>query len=106
MKIEIKIKIYWGVFKTKWIKIFNPYEWFLNRNHIPFDLSSDANYYHLYNEFLDDLYELYLKTGSNYFWYKTTGELDCNYKQDLVPGEGIYLKMELLRDAKIKSIFE
>lgn len=104
--MKLKLKYIEECLKPNESKYSSPYEWFLNRNHIPFDLSSDANYYHLYNEFLDDLYELYLKTGSNYFWYKTTGELDCNYKQDLVPGEGIYLKKELLRDAKIKSIFE
>jgi len=47
------------------------YEWLINQDHIPFDMSSDAHgtHYQLYQEFLKDINELYHKTGATYYWY-------------------------------------
>ena len=47
------------------------YEWLINQDHVPFDMSSDAHgtHYQLYQEFLKDINELYHQTGATYYWY-------------------------------------
>jgi hypothetical protein len=64
----------------------SPYEWFLNQEWIPFDLSSDAHglYYQLYQNFLKELYELYLKTNSEYYWYTQKGKLVSDGGSDVI----------------------
>jgi len=46
----------------------SPYEWFINQEHIPFSISDsvDILYKDLYKDFLQELYQLYLKTNSEY----------------------------------------
>ncbi len=53
------------------------YEWFINQEHLPFDMSSDAHgtYLTLYNEFIKELEELYRKRGDKYYWFTRSGQL-------------------------------
>ena len=47
------------------------YEWFINQEHLPFDMSSDAHgtYWTMYHEFLKELEQKYQKNGDKY-WCK------------------------------------
>ena len=84
----------------------SPYEWFINQKHIPFDISSDAHglYYTLYHEFLEELYHLYLKTNSEYYWFTKDGKLIADEGADEISSNRIRLNKSLLRDIKLEEI--
>jgi hypothetical protein len=95
-------------------KCFNPinskhhnnlYEWFINRDHIPFDISSDAHgiYYTMYQEFLKDLLEFYNKTHCRYYWiYK--GILYSDEGKNEISGDSIKVDEVKIREFKLDLI--
>jgi len=76
------------------------YEWLINQDHIPFDMSSDAHgtYYQLYQEFLKDINELYYKTGATYYWYHK-GKLYADSSSK--PHDSVKVDKNKLRDLKL-----
>jgi hypothetical protein len=81
------------------------YEWLINQDHIPFDMSSDAHgmYWTFYQEFLKDIQYLYYKTGSKYYWY-SKGKLVHDEGDDEISGDSIKIIKEKLRSQKIDFI--
>lgn len=82
----------------------SPYEWLINQDHIPFDMSSDAQgmYYTMYHEFLDELYELHHKMNMTYYWYsnnKLVTSPIVAYNEN-----HIKIDKQKLRELKIKEI--
>lgn len=82
------------------------YEWFINQEHIPFDMSSDAHgtYYVLYQQFLEDLNKLYSETGDRYYWFTSRGKLVSDRGSNLINGNHIRIDKVKLRDIKINSL--
>ena len=78
------------------------YEWLINQNHIPFDMSSDAHgtHYQLYQEFLKDINELYHKTGATYYWYHK-GELYADSSSNPPLHDSVKVDKNKLRDLKL-----
>lgn len=88
----------------------SPYEWLINQNHIPFDMSSDAHgmYYTMYHEFLDELYELHHQMNMNYYWYSTNNKLATSRNGDetIINENHIKIDKQKLRELKIKEIID
>lgn len=92
----------------------SPFEWFINQEHnphwvrIPFDLSSDVHglSYNLYHQFLEELYHLYLKTNSKYYWFTKEGKLIGDEGSDVISANHIELNKSLLRDIKLEEILK
>lgn len=83
----------------------SPYEWFINQNHIPFDISSNAHaYLNLYHQFLEELYKLYLETNSEYYWFTKSGKLIGDAGLDVISANNIRLNKSLLRDIKLEEL--
>ena len=84
----------------------SPFEWFINQEHIPFDISSDAQglYYNLYHQFLKELYHLYLKTNSKYYWFTKEGKLIGDEGSDVISANHIRLNKSLLRNLKLELL--
>jgi len=92
-----------------------PLHWFLVQNHIPFDLSKEQ-YNKLYKEFLQELYQLYIKTNSEYYWFKNgklLGDKDIKELEEwdkfaklLLTRTGIKLNKQLLRDIKLEELLK
>ena len=78
-----------------------PYEWFKNQEHLPFSVHSEG-YHSLYLEFLEEIYQLYLKTGCIYYWFNREGELKVGHH--LYPTNNIKINKEKLRDIKIEQL--
>ena len=79
------------------------YEWLINQDHVPFDMSSDAHgiHYQLYQEFLKDINELYHQTGATYFWYHK-GKLHGDYSSKPLLDSGVvHVNKNKLRDLKL-----
>jgi hypothetical protein len=85
--------------------IKSPYEWFISQDHLPFDLSQD-NYYTLYEEFLHQLYKLYLETNSTYYWFSLKGELIADKGSRVISSNSLKLNKQKLRDIKIEQILQ
>jgi hypothetical protein len=83
-------------------KYLTVYEWLINQDHIPFDMSSDAHgtYYQLYQEFLKDINELYHKTGATYYWYYK-GKLYDDSSSRPLRDSGVTVNKNKLRDLKL-----
>jgi hypothetical protein len=82
------------------------YEWFINQDHIPFDISSDAHgmYYTLYNEFLDELYKLYFKTGHTHYWYYKSKLVSTGFELNLIKLNSISIDKNEIRELKINQL--
>lgn len=83
----------------------NVYDWFINQDHIPFDMSSDAHvmYYTLYVRFLDDLYKLYSETGDQYYWYNK-GNLVSDKGSYVISSNSILVNKSKIREYKINQL--
>lgn len=80
-----------------------PFAWFMNQDHIPFDIPSLGTYLDLYHEFLKELYQLYLKTNSEYYWFTKHGKL-IHDEGDLVKSNYIKINKQKLRDLKLEQL--
>lgn len=88
-------------------KYHNVYEWLINQDHIPFDMSSDAHGMHwtFYTEFLKDLYELYCKTGDQYYWY-SNGKLESDKGRDVISSNSIKIDKVKIREFKLNYLLD
>ena len=82
------------------------FEWFINQDHLPFDMSSDAygTYYQLYQDFIQEIYTLSLTAKGPYFWFTQTGNLINCGGADVISQNSVYMDKKLLRDYKIDII--
>jgi len=81
------------------------YEWFLCQNHVPFNVSGDnSSLYPLYLEFLEELYQLYSKTGNKYYWFTQKGELISDKGQDIVSVNSIKVNKKKVRSFKLNQL--
>lgn len=99
--VEIVEKYFYPLSKEKTL-----FEWFINQDHIPFDISSDAHgtYYQLYQEFIQEIYKLSLTAKGPYFWFTQTGNLINCGGANIVSSNSVYMDKKLLRDYKIDII--
>lgn len=81
------------------------YEWFINQDHIPFDMSSDAHgtYYTMYQYFLKDLMRLYNEKHDKYYWF-FNGELVSH--DEKITGNCIVVDEVKMREFKMDLILE
>jgi hypothetical protein len=86
----------------------NAYEWLINQDHIPFDMSSDAHgmYWQFYTEFLKDIQELYYKTGDKYYWYTQSGNLVSDEGRQVISSNSVRIDLVKLRNQKIDFILD
>ena len=86
----------------------NAYEWLINQDHIPFDMSSDAHgmYWTFYQEFLKDIQELYTKTGDKYYWYTRDGKLVSDGGSQTISSNSVKIDIVKLRNQKIDFILD
>jgi len=84
------------------------YEWLINQDHIPFDMSSDAHGMHwtFYQEFLKDIQELYTKTGDKYYWYARGGKLISDGGSQIISSNSVRIDITKLRNKKIDFILD
>jgi len=84
----------------------SPYEWFINQEHIPFSISDsiDILYKDLYKDFIQELYQLYLKTNSEYYWFTKSGKLIADQGSQVISSNNIRLNKSLLRDIKLEEL--
>ncbi len=90
------------------------FEWFINQEHIPFDMSSDAHgmYYTMYMDFLKEIEKKHYITGDEYFWFSTAGKL-LSTKHTIILGgvhsissNYIRINKQKLRELKIEQILK
>lgn len=82
------------------------YVWFINQEHLPFDMSSDAygTYLTLYYEFLQELNILFQKTGDKYYWFTQSGKLVSDEGSDVISGNHIRVDKTKLRNLKLEEL--
>jgi len=82
------------------------YEWFINQDHIPFDMSSDAHgmYYTMYNEFLKEIEKKYIQCGDKYYWFTKSGELVSNGGSVIISSNSVYIDKSKVRQWKLENI--
>ena len=82
-------------------------EWFISRDHIPFDAPNDW-YEECYEEFLHRLWTLYRETGDNYYWM-SGGVLRSKGRRiaiNVVPANSIKIDKSKVRQLLIDDILE
>lgn len=84
----------------------NLYVWFINQEHLPFDMSSDAfgTYLFLWNEFLAEFSMLFQKTGDEYYWFNQSGRLVSDEGSDVISGNHIRVDKTKLRNLKLEEL--
>lgn len=84
------------------------YEWFINQDHLPFDMSSDAQgtYLTLYNEFIKELEDLYRKRGDKYYWFTRGGQLVSDEGGDVTSGNHFRIDKVKLRELKLEELLK
>ena len=82
------------------------FDWFINQDHIPFDMSSDAHgtHYVVYRDFLKNLQELYNNTGHIYYWFNQKGELFSDGEIEEISAYSIKLNKMKMRQYKLEEI--
>ena len=90
-------------------KNYSAYEWLINQDHIPFDISSDAQgmYWMFYTEFLKDLYKLYCETGDEYYWYsngKLLSDSEMTEKHKFISENSIMIDKSKVREFKLNQL--
>ncbi len=82
------------------------YEWFINQEHIPFDMSSDAHgmYYTMYREFLKEIEKKYIQCGDKYYWFTKSGELVSNGGSLVVSSNSVYIDKAKVRQWNLENI--
>ena len=82
------------------------YEWFINQEHIPFDMSSDAHgmYWTMYHEFLKELEQQYLKKGYEYWWFTKSGQLVSDEGREMISDNSVRIDKSKIREYKIDQL--
>jgi hypothetical protein len=84
----------------------NLFEWFINQDHIPFDMSSDAHgmYYTMYQDFLEEIEKKYTETGDNYYWFTKTGRLVSDEGREDISSNSVKVNKSKVREWKLSQI--
>jgi hypothetical protein len=84
----------------------NLFEWFINQDHIPFDMSSDAHgmYYTMYQDFLEEIEKKYTETGDNYYWFTKTGRLVSDEGREVILSNSVKVDKSKVREWKLSQI--
>lgn len=84
------------------------FSWFINQEHLPFDMSSDAygTYLTLYNEFILELNKLFNEKRARYYWFTQNGRLISDASFDLISLNHIKVNEAKLRDIKLDEILK
>jgi hypothetical protein len=82
------------------------FEWFINQDHIPFDMSSDAHgmYYTMYQDFLKEIENKYRETGDNYYWFTRTGQLVSDEGREVISSNSVKIDKSKIREWKLSQI--
>lgn len=85
------------------------FSWFLNQEHIPFDISSDGWYWNEKEEALKNIWELYKETGSTYYWFVKTSDTNrwvivSDEGSEIVSTNSVKLDIVKLRDFKLSEL--
>ena len=82
------------------------YEWFINQDHIPFDMSSDAHgiYFTLYQEFLKEIEHQYFMTGYKYWWFTQKGQLVSDEGREVISSNSVRIDQSKIREYKIDQL--
>jgi hypothetical protein len=85
----------------------SPLEWFKSQGHLSLSrIICQEGIHALYHEFLQELYQLYLKTGSEYYWFTKEGKLISDEGANVISSNNIRLNKSLLRDIKLEEILK
>jgi hypothetical protein len=84
----------------------NLFEWFINQDHIPFDMSSDAHgmYYTMYQDFLEEIEKKYTETGDNYYWFTKNGQLVSDEGREVILSNSVKVDKSKVREWKLSQI--
>ena len=82
------------------------FEWFINQDHIPFDMSSDAHgvYYTMYQEFLKEIEEKYKETSYQYYWFTKNGQLVSDEGRETISSNSVKIDKSKIREWKLSQI--
>jgi hypothetical protein len=82
------------------------FEWFINQDHIPFDMSSDAHgmYYTMYQDFLKEIEKKYIECGDQYYWFTTTGQLVSDEGREVISSNSVKIDKSKIREWKLSQI--
>jgi hypothetical protein len=87
------------------------YNWMLNQDHIPFDLSVEHSIFiqDECDKFLDDVWRIYHKDGHNYFWFIkghiASMKVNDNPSQTFDYGTNFALiNVQKIRELKLKEL--
>ena len=82
----------------------SPLEWFKSQGHLSLSRICQEGPLALYHQFLEELYQLYLKTGSEYYWFTKEGKLISDEGANVISSNNIRLNKSILRDIKLEEI--
>ncbi len=82
------------------------FEWFINQDHIPFDMSSDAHgmYYTMYQDFLKEIEQKFIKCGDEYYWFTRTGQLVSDEGREVISSNSVKIDKSKIREWKLSQI--
>lgn len=87
----------------------NLFEWFINQDHIPFDVSSDAHgmYYTMYQDFIKEIENKYQETGDLYYWFTKSGKLVSGYGSEAYAvSDSVKINKSKIREWKLSQILK
>jgi hypothetical protein len=71
------------------------FNWFINQNHIPFDLSIEQ-YKYLYQNFINETISLFKRTKSEYYWFGRNGRLLSDEGRPIIDCNNFKIDIELM----------
>jgi hypothetical protein len=105
------IEIEMSMIIPKYLKNKDLFDWFINHDHIPF-MWDYTSYQEMYKEFVEELNDIYTKTGSKFFWFmdgKLYGDTMFRVTHHLsepilIPYNHIEVDISKMRQSKIDYI--
>lgn len=98
----IRIEPYYLTEKGYDVNLFN---WFVNQNHIPIDLTN-SQYKELYNMFIKEVIEEFRRHDSEYYWFVENGGLWSDRGNPLVNSNGFKIDKDIMRSILRNNILE
>jgi hypothetical protein len=86
-------------------KVNSLFEWFINQNHIPFDLN-EQQLKDLYTDFIKELVSLFRLTNSKYYWFGSNGRLISDEGGQLIDSNNFKIDRDILRSIIRDNILE
>lgn len=86
-------------------KVNSLFEWFINQNHIPFDLNYHQ-FKELYKDFTEEVISLFKLTNSEYYWFGSNGRLMSDEGAELINSNNFKIDRDMLRSIIRDNILE